>query len=60
MDEDDGRLGPQARKSGPADVLTDALAPSLRRNHSCHSITRPRLLPRCVSGQRLHSRGEMP
>ena len=30
MDEEDGRPGPRARKLGPADVLTDACAGSLR------------------------------
>jgi len=30
MDEEDGRLGPRARKFGPSDVLTDAFAGSLR------------------------------
>lgn len=29
MDEEDGRLGPRAQKSGHVDVLTDALAMSL-------------------------------
>jgi hypothetical protein len=31
MDEEDGRLGPRARKFGPFDVLRDALVGSLRQ-----------------------------
>ena len=34
MDEEDGRLGPRALKSGRVDVLTDALTNSL-----CHPTT---------------------
>ena len=43
MEEEDGSPGPGARQSGPADVLSDALAGFLRHTHS---IKRPFSAPK--------------
>src|SRR6266568_8959112 len=42
MDEEDGRPGPGAWQSGPADVLADASVKSLHHLHSRHSKSSPR------------------
>ncbi len=46
MDEEDGRPGPGARQSGPADVLADASTVSLCRSYPLKSRLRIRALRR--------------